>query len=81
MRDSKGTRMSSALNRMMKKIEATGSLASRQMDVPEQPLLLPQQLSRRCNPCRRLLPMERAVLEKFRGRQECDTEVSGEHCE
>ncbi|GIY38040.1 hypothetical protein CEXT_229601 [Caerostris extrusa] len=56
MRDSKGPITSSALKKMMKKFEATGSLASRQRSGrPQQPLLLPQQWSKRCNPCRRLL--------------------------
>ncbi|GIY49024.1 hypothetical protein CEXT_131181 [Caerostris extrusa] len=77
MRDSKGPITSSALKKMMKKFEATGSLASRQeVNVPQQPLLLQRQWSKRCNPCRRLLHIGSAVLEKFRGRQECRTAVS-----
>ncbi|GIY88279.1 hypothetical protein CEXT_581041 [Caerostris extrusa] len=77
MRDSKGPIMSSALKKMMKKFEAT----VKEVDVPQQRLLLPRQWSKRCNPCRRLLHMGSAVLEKFRGRQECRTAVSGKHCE
>ncbi|GIX89867.1 hypothetical protein CEXT_579431 [Caerostris extrusa] len=58
MRDSKGPITSSALKKMMKKFEATYSMASSQkVDVPQQPLLLPRQWSKRCNPCRRLLHM------------------------
>ena len=77
MRDGKGPKTSSALNVIMKKFEAAGSLAPcLKLNAPQQPLLLLGHLSRRCNPCRRFLHMGSAVLEKFQGRQEFRTNVS-----
>ncbi|GIY95006.1 hypothetical protein CEXT_646551 [Caerostris extrusa] len=82
MRDSKGPITSSALKKMMKKLKLQVLwLHVKEVDVPQQPLLLPRQWRKRCNPCRRLLHMGSAVLEKFRGRQECRTAVSEKHCE
>ncbi|GFR09878.1 hypothetical protein TNCT_154451 [Trichonephila clavata] len=79
MRDRKGPITSSALNKMMKKFEVTDPLASIQRSGrPSTAAEVATTLEQRCNPCRRLLHMESAVLEKFRGRQECRTEVSGE---
>ncbi|GFY42685.1 hypothetical protein TNIN_219881 [Trichonephila inaurata madagascariensis] len=82
MRDSKGSVTSSALNKMMKKFEATClSRHVKEVDVAQQPQLFPRHWSRRCNPCRWLLRMGSALLEKFRDKQECRMEVSGKHCE
>ncbi|GIY67914.1 hypothetical protein CEXT_242451 [Caerostris extrusa] len=50
----------------MKKFEATGSLASRQRSGrTSTAAAVARQWSKRCNPCRWLLHMGSAVLEKF----------------
>ncbi|GIY09394.1 BTB domain-containing protein [Caerostris extrusa] len=64
MRDSKGPITSSALKKMMKKLQVLWRHV-KEVDAPRQPLLLSRQWSKRCNPCRRLLHMGSAVLEKF----------------
>ncbi|GFS28748.1 hypothetical protein TNIN_234111 [Trichonephila inaurata madagascariensis] len=81
---SKGPLTFSALNNALnKKFEATGTLTSRQRSGRDSTATAVEgrQWSRRYNSCRWLLHMGSAVLENFRGRQECRKEVSGEHCE
>ncbi|GFY66463.1 hypothetical protein TNIN_101201 [Trichonephila inaurata madagascariensis] len=74
MQDSKGPITSSALNKMMKKFEATSSLVSRRKSGrPSTAAVVATAESRRCNPCPRLLH-----LGKFRVSR---IEVSGDHCE
>ncbi|GIY84364.1 transposable element tc3 transposase [Caerostris extrusa] len=69
MRDSKGPITSSALKKMMKKFEATGSLASRQkVDVPQQPLLLPT-VEQTVQSMSTVAAHGEVQCSKFRGRQ------------
>ncbi|GIX89431.1 hypothetical protein CEXT_311731 [Caerostris extrusa] len=82
MRDSKGPITSSALKEMMKKFEATGSLASRQRSGrPSTAAAVATTMEQTVQSMSAVAAHGSAVLEKFRGRQECRTAVSGKHCE
>ncbi|GIY76189.1 hypothetical protein CEXT_223041 [Caerostris extrusa] len=82
MRDSKGPITSSALKKMMKKFEATGSLASRQRSGrPSTAAAVATTVEQTVQSMSAVAAHGSAVLEKFRGRQECRTAVSGKHCE
>ena len=81
-RDGKGPITSFALNKMVKKFEVTGSLVSRlKRGHPSPTDSVATTVEQTMQSMSAISAHGNAVLEKFRGRQECRTEVSGEHSE
>ncbi|GIY86625.1 hypothetical protein CEXT_510401 [Caerostris extrusa] len=82
MRDSKGPITSSALKKMMMKFVATGSLASRQkVDVPQQPLLLPDSVANGAIHVGGCCTWGRCSVREVSRQTGCRSAVSGKHCE
>ena len=81
-RDGKRPIAPSALNKMMEKFEVTGCLASRlKRGHPSPTDAVATTVKQTVQSMSAISAHGNAVLEKFRGRQECRTEVPGEHCE
>ncbi|GFX15715.1 hypothetical protein TNCV_2132011 [Trichonephila clavipes] len=82
MRDIKGPITSSALNKMMKRFDVTGSMASSQRSGrPSTAAAVVTTVEQTVQSMSVIAVHGECSAREVSGRQECRTEVSGEHCE